>query len=112
MTSSPAPPTFTMRFDGAGTALMTLVIRSLRRGPAYILRRHLPRVLQDEGPPLVIIEVDVAARVDSDFFRPVHRRIMRASLFGQAGSLRRHEIADLRGEVGEADVEHAQARIE
>src|SRR5215510_9312017 len=112
MTSSPAPPTLTMRFDGAGTALTTPVIRSLRRGPAHILRRHLPRVLQDEGPPLVVVQVDVAARVDGDFLRPVHRRVMWARLTGQPGSLWRHEVADFCREGRKTDVEHTQTRIE
>src|SRR6202000_1088305 len=76
------------------------------------LLRLLAGIAQDEQAPLVVVHVDVTARIDGKLLAPIDFGGMRAGLAGQAGPLRRHEIADLLRQTRIADIEYAQTCIE
>ena len=72
----------------------------------------LAGVAQDEHAPLVVADVNVAARVDQDLLGPVDRRAVRAAVLGQTFALRRHEKADFGGDARIGDVENPQTGVE
>ena len=72
----------------------------------------LTGVAQNEQAPLVVVHINVAARVHRELFTPVDFGSVRAGLARQTRPLRRYEIANFLRQARIAYVENTKACIE